>query len=149
MRAKTVNEMGMTSASGIGGSLQTPQSKRRLTRAEADLEREGELEEEQVHPDDKIGNMMLKKMGVPSYFKSNKKEQSVSQKKVDEGSVNPHDTFGLSLLDRMGIPNYFEGDGDETHQKDVEKVRKPYVPKGYANTKTDSPDNTTGNYKGS
>ena len=43
-----------------------------------------ELEEEQVHPDDKIGQSMLKKMGVPSYFKSNKKGE-VHQKKVDEG----------------------------------------------------------------
>lgn len=149
MRAKTVNEMSMSSASGIGGSIQTPQSKRRLTKAEVDLEREGELEEEQVHPDDKIGNMMLKKTGTPTYFESDKKKQTVSQKKVDEGSVSPHDDFGLKLLARLGIPNYFEGDGDETHQKDVEKVRKPYVPKGYANTQTDAPGNTTGNYKGS
>ena len=51
------------------------------------VEEDEEIEEEQVHPDDKIGNMMLKKTGTPSYFKSNKKKQTVSQKKVSESMI--------------------------------------------------------------
>jgi len=47
----------------------------------------GEVEEEMVHPDDKIGNMMLKKMDVPQPFTSNKKGE-VHQKKVSESSEN-------------------------------------------------------------
>ncbi len=42
----------------------------------------GEVEEEMVHPDDKIGNMMLKKMDVPQPFYS--KGNKVHQKKVDK-----------------------------------------------------------------
>lgn len=82
MRARTVNEGGMVSASGRGGTMSTPESQRKFAKSKIDQELQDELEEEQVHPDDKIGNTMLKKTGTPSYFESDPEKQTVSQKKT-------------------------------------------------------------------
>ena len=72
-------------AAGRGtGTIATPKGKREMTRRRETIEKSEELEEEQVHPDDEIGQMMLKKAGVPNYFTSDKKKQTVSQKKIGE-----------------------------------------------------------------
>lgn len=63
------------------GSMQTPRSQRlQAKKQQEEKEDIAELDEEMVHPDDKIGNAMLKKMKVPQPFKSNKKGE-VHQKK--------------------------------------------------------------------
>lgn len=89
------SEAGMSESSSVAvgyfsGSVISPKDQRRDAKTEkiakfkkANKESEEELEEEMVHPDDKIGNAMLKKMKVPQPFTSNKKGE-VHQKKVDK-----------------------------------------------------------------
>ena len=106
------------------GTLQTPESKRAFTRAKKVNDEAEELEEEQVHPDDKIGQAMLKKTGTPSTFTSGP-GQEVHQKKIgekiEESCTHPDDQIGQMMLKKMGVPNYFETKGIETHQKRVDK----------------------------
>ncbi len=140
------------------GAMTTPQSKKAYVRAKEvkDFDDATELEEEQVHPDDKIGQSMLKKMGVPNYFTSDKKKQETHQKKVDEDQLDedpinemnthPEDKIARMMMDRLKSPYYFESSaGQETHQKDVTKIPKKYVEASYAETNTDAPGNKTGN----
>ena len=57
------------------GTLQTPQQQQILNK----LKKKKELDEDNIHPEDKIGRAIAKKMKVPMYFKSTKKGREVHQ----------------------------------------------------------------------
>jgi hypothetical protein len=98
--------------SGSGsGTLQTPQSKRQFNRA--------------------------KQIGIPP--------DELEEEEVNEMNVHPEDKIGQMMLKKRGLPNYFITKGEETHQLNVEEVKKPNVNGNYANTKTDEYGNTVGN----